>query len=67
MSGIIAVGETRTESFFASLNAVFIYILSFIKKVLEELVRFLRWFSQQLYKNPDEAITFMVVLGVLLA
>jgi len=67
MSGIIAVGETRAESFFASLNAVFIYILSFIKKVLEELARFLRWFSQQLYKNPDEAITFMVVLGVLLA
>ena len=67
MSGIIAVGETRTESFFASLNAVFIYILSFIKKILEELAKFLRWFSQQLYKNPDEAITFMVVLGVLLA
>ena len=63
MSEIIAIGE----SFFASLNAVFIYILSFIKKVLEELARFLRWFSQQLYKNPDEAITFMVVLGVLLA
>ena len=67
MSEILAVGETRVESFFASLNAVFIYILSFIKKVLEELARFLRWFSQQLYKNPDEAITFMVVLGVLLA
>jgi len=67
MSAIIAIGETRAESFFASLNAVFIYILSFIKKVLEELARFLRWFSQQLYKNPDEAITFMVVLGVLLA
>ena len=67
MSEILAVGETRVESFFASLNAVFIYILSFVKKVLEELARFLRWFSQQLYKNPDEAITFMVVLGVLLA
>jgi len=67
MSEILAVGETRAESFFASLNAVFIYILSFVKKVLEELARFLRWFSQQLYKNPDEAITFMVVLGVLLA
>jgi hypothetical protein len=67
MSEILAVGETRAESFFASLNAVFIYILSFIKKVLEELARFLRWFSQELYKNPDGAITFMVVLGVLLA
>jgi len=67
MSEILAVGETRVESFFASLNAVFIYILSFVKKILEELAKFLRWFSQQLYKNPDEAITFMVVLGVLLA
>jgi hypothetical protein len=66
MSEILAVGETRAESFLASLNAVFIYILSFIKKMLDELAKFLRWLSQELYKNPDGAITFMVVLGVLL-
>ncbi len=66
MSAIAPYVVAQGQSVASASSSLFIKLLSFLEHALEELYKYVRWFLQQLWRDPDRTITYMLVLGALL-
>lgn len=55
------------QGLFGAIASTLQYILSFLKVVVEKASAYAVDFLTQLWDNPEKTITFMTMLGVLLA
>jgi len=55
------------QGLFGAISSVLEYILSFLKTLIEQASVYAIDFLKQLWSNPTQTITFLTLLGVVLA
>ena len=55
------------QGLFGAISSVLEYVLSFLKTLIEQASVYAIDFLKQLWSNPTQTITFLTLLGVVLA
>ncbi|MEM4066565.1 MAG: hypothetical protein QXV17_06875 [Candidatus Micrarchaeaceae archaeon] len=64
MSSDIAFGISD-QGLFGSISSILTYLLSFLRLIVHEIVKYGRILLQQLWRDPERTVTFMLILGAL--